>query len=445
MARRGNRRTSGIGPIGGIMALIVLVVGALALLANANRSGAVAQASSDVGGKIGGVINAPIRWGQNAWSSSSAFFGGASLNAELRAENESLKEWRNQVRGMSERMAAYEKLLGMTGEPLPQGKAGRLVAESKSTFSRTAIVNLGAKDGIKVNWIVMNQNGLVGRVIAVGNNSARVLLLGDGDSRVPVMGEVTRARAIASGDKTNAPRLAHLNTPTLMQDGEPVMTSGDDGIYPRGIAVGQAGIAPDKQWRLRLATATGPIDFVRLVPPSNFSAPLDSVTPPPLDAPPTGASTGIVSGAPPPSGAVLPLAPGAAPIPTAATPEAIRAAQTDLARKTAQQAEDAQKLAKKLLAERDAAREVARKAEAARVEAERRAARTARATPSSSPTSRRADSADKSEPSRSARADRPNRSTKKLDPSSVPVAPSALKGAGQTPPTPTATTQEGPQ
>jgi rod shape-determining protein MreC len=442
MARRGNRRTSGIGPIGGVIALTALVVGALALAATGNRSGAVAAVASDIGGAVGGVVTVPVRWWQQGWSSVGSFFGGSKLNAQLKAENESLLDWRNQARAMTERLDAYEKLLGITGERLPGGKAGRLIAESNSTFSRSAIVNLGSKDGVKVNWIVLNQNGLVGRVIAVGNGTSRVLLLGDGDSRVPVMGEVTRARAIASGDKTNAPRLAHLNTPALMQDGERVMTSGDDGIFPRGIAVGQAGIAPDKQWRIRLATTAGPIDFVRLVPPSNFPAPLDPVTPPPLDAPPVGASTSIVGGALPPNGAVLPLAPGATPIPTAATPEAIRAAQTDLARKTAQQAEDAQKLAKKLLAERDAAREAVRKAEAARIAAEQRVARTQRNAQVTEPRSSRGQTDARPQPDRSIRADRPN---KKLDPSSVPVAPSALKGAGQAPATPAPVPPEGPQ
>lgn len=445
MARRGNRRTSGIGPISGIIVLAALVIGAITLVATGNRSGAVSGWASDVSGAIGGVVTAPIRWGQQSWSSMGAYFGGSKQNAKLKAENESLLQWREQARGMSERLAAYEKLLGMTSEPLPRGLSGRLIGETNSTFSRAGIVNVGSKAGVRVNWIVMNQNGLVGRVIAVGDNTSRVLLLGDGDSRVPVMGEVTRARAIASGDKTNAPRLSHLNTPALMQDGERVITSGDDGIFPRGIAVGQAGIAPDKQWRLRLATNTSAVDFVRLVPPSNFPAPPEAVTAPPLDAPPVGASTSLTVGAG--VGSVLPLAPGAAPIPTAATPEAIRAAQTELARKTSQQAIEAQNLAKKLLAERDAAREAVRKAEAARIAAEQRAARTARSAQANGPSSERRGgrATDNATSDATPSPNRPARTTKKMDPKSVPVAPSALKAAGEQQPTPAQPPPEGPQ
>jgi rod shape-determining protein MreC len=430
MARRGNRRTGGISQIGGVVSLTALVITALVFVATGQRTGAIAGVTSDMSGAIGRVITAPVRWGQQGVASVDAFLGGAKLNAKLKAENESLLQWRSQVRAMSERLDSYEKLLGMTKEPLPRGLAGRLVGESNDSFSRVAIVNVGAKDGVQVNWIVLNPNGLVGRVIAVGQTSSRILLLGDGESRVPVMGEVTRARAIASGDKSTAPRLAHLNTPALMQDGERLMTSGDDGIFPRGIAVGQAGIAPDKQWRVRLATSAGPVDFVRLVPPSNFPAPMDSVTPPALDAPPQGTAPNLIGPTPGAAQGILPLAPGAAPVPSAATPEAIRAAQMEIARKTVQQNEESQKLAKKLLAERDAARELARKAEAARIAAEQRAARANRPTQSGEPR---------------VRVERGNVKTKeKLDPNAVPVAPAAAKAARESVPvSPPPTKQEG--
>ena len=181
-----------------------------------------------------------------------------------------------------------------------------------------------------------------------------------------------------------------------------IMTSGDDGIFPRGIAVGQAGIAPDQLWHVRLASNASPIDFVRLIPPSNFPPPLEPLTPPPL----TAVSVGEVPVASV-TGGVLPLAPGAAPVPIAATPEAIRAAQTEVARRAAQQSQVNQALTKKLIAERDAAREVARKAEAARL----LAVRTANTAPRS-----------ETGPTVTSEMPRPL----KVDPPKVPVAPSAL-------------------
>lgn len=322
MARRSNRRGGGAGPLIGVAVLTALISVGATLVVTDQRNGGVAGIASDVAGTVGGVLMTPVRWGEGIASSVSAFFGGAALNHKLIEENRALLQWRDQAKAMAERLDAYEKLHGIKAEQLPQGLTGRLISESSGPFSKSGIVNLGAKAGVKVNWIVLNQNGLVGRVIAVGSDTSRVLFLADGDSRVPVMGEVTRARALVTGDKTSAPRLAHLNTPTLMRDGERVMTSGDDGIFPRGLAVGQAGIAPDKQWRVRLASNAAPIDFVRLIPPSNFPPPVDAVSAPALAPPPAGTAA-----VPSPQGGVLPLAPGAAGVPSAATPEAIRAAQ----------------------------------------------------------------------------------------------------------------------
>jgi rod shape-determining protein MreC len=254
---------------------------------------------------------------------------------------------------MAERLDAYEKLHGVKAEKLPQGFTGRLIAESDGPFSQSGVINLGSKAGVEVNWIVLNQNGLVGRVIAVGSDTSRVLFLADGDSRVPVMGEVTRARALASGDKSLAPKLAHLNTPILMRDGERVMTSGDDGVFPRGIAVGQAGIAPDRQWRVRLASSNSPIDFVRVIPPSSFPPPLEPVTPPVLPAAPTEEVPAV-----PVEGAVMPLAMGAAAVPAAATPDAIRAAQLSRSREL----EAAQAAKARIAQKRKAAEKKAQKA-----------------------------------------------------------------------------------
>jgi rod shape-determining protein MreC len=353
MARRGNRRAGGAGPLIGVAVLTALISVSVTIVLTNGRSGLLAEIGAEVSGTFGRVMMVPVRWVEKAQSSVTSFMGGAVLNQQLKEENRALLQWRDQARAMAERLDAYEKLHGVKAEKLPQGFTGRLIAESDGPFSQSGVINLGSKAGVEVNWIVLNQNGLVGRVIAVGSDTSRVLFLADGDSRVPVMGEVTRARAIASGDKSLAPKLAHLNTPILMRDGERVMTSGDDGVFPRGIAVGQAGIAPDRQWRVRLASSNSPIDFVRVIPPSSFPPPLEPVTPPVLPAAPTEEVPAV-----PVEGAVMPLAMGAAAVPAAATPDAIRAAQLSRSREL----EAAQAAKARIAQKRKAAEKKAQKA-----------------------------------------------------------------------------------
>lgn len=418
MSRRSARRGSGVGPIIGIIALVLALVTAGLIVRGNDRSGGFSAATADIAGFFGGIVAMPVRWVAGFFGSAGDFFGGATLNAKLKAENTALRAWRDEAAALRERLEAYEKLNNIAGEALPQGKTARMIGETSTVFSRTGIVNLGAKSGVAVNWIVVNQYGLVGRVIAVGGGSSRVLLLDDGASRVPVMGEATRVRAMMGGDSSPAPRLTHLNVPTLMRDGERVITSGDDGIFPRGIVVGQSGIAPDRQWRVRLASRSAAIDFVRLIPPSNFPTPKDQLSLPSLAAPPVGASAAIspIDGGT--LGGVLPLAPGAAPVPSAATPQAIAQAQQAIA------------LTKKLTAERDAAREAARRSEVARKAAEDRAER---ASKSASPSRRETPSAKPSTP----------KTNKLADPNSVPIAPSALPPSNPVPSAPQPSAPEG--
>jgi rod shape-determining protein MreC len=352
---------------------------ALTLLVTQPREGqgGLAGLANDLGGMVGSVVGAPVRWVQSAGGWLGSFWGGAERVRELEAENAALIQWRDQARAMSARLDAYEQLHAVRSERLPEGITARLVAETSGPFSRAAIVNAGSAQGVKVNWIVFNQNGLVGRVISVGAGTSRVLLLNDGDSRVPVMGEQSRARGIVLGDKTAAPQLSHLNLPPVLGDNERLMTSGDDGLFPRGIAVGTAGRGPDGKWRVRLASARAPVDFVRLVPPSDFPPPAPAVTPPVI----TPVGEAPVPLASDPATGTLPLAAGAAAVPTSATPEAIAAAQRDAeaARVARAAAEERARALRKAEAERDAARAAQRRAEA---EAERaRAARVRAAEP----------------------------------------------------------------
>ncbi len=344
MARRSVRGDSGRGGLVAAVAVTALAAGALTFALGSVRnpsSGGIQGVVSDAGGAIGGVFSIPLRWVDGIGDTVGSFLADAAELRRLRAENAALMQWRDQALTLAERLEAYERLYGIRGDGIGQGVATRIVSETGGPFTRTGIIGAGRQQGVGVNWVVFDTRGLVGRVIAVGTSTSRVLLLTDGDSRVPVMGETTRARAILQGDKTAAPLLSHLNLPPIIREDERLLTSGDDGLFPRGIAVGVAATGPDGRMRVRLASDRAPLDFVRAVPPTSFPAPPDAVTLPELAPPPAAPLPAITAGA------ILPGVPGAAGVPAAATPEAIRAAQ---------QAQD----------EARATREALRKAEAER-------------------------------------------------------------------------------
>ncbi|MBN8649739.1 MAG: rod shape-determining protein MreC, partial [Caulobacterales bacterium] len=326
MARRNGynrRREGGLGNWASLVVLIALIGGG-AFLVKSQMGASVGAYGNDFGAKIGAIINAPINFVQNGFSNIGAIFTNAEEVRRLKRENKALLEWRDGARAIAEKLETYEKLNNIAGDNNNKILTGRLVAEINGPFAKSGLVNIGSNQGVAANWVVVNQYGMVGRVVSVGKDSARVLLLNDSDSRLPIMGEKTRGRAMLIGDKTDAPRLEHLNIPALIAKGERILTSGDDGIIPRGINVGTADIGPDGKWRVKLSVYGNPIDYVKLIAPNYI--------PPPKDKTNGIIKDGVISfdGADArtdAAGAILPLDSGAAQIPVNSSPEAIAQAQ----------------------------------------------------------------------------------------------------------------------
>ena len=190
----------------------------------------------------------------------------------LRVEKRGLERWRDSARAMSARMAEYERLLDIMDEPLAEELSARVISEKNGPFANTMLANAGSKRGVDVGDSVINTNGLVGRVIRTGGSTSRILLLTDYNSRIPVMGRVSLDRALLVGDRKTGARLDFAETPDLIVEGEEWVTSGDDGLFPRGLTVGWAH-RDEEGWRLDLAMQMAPVDFVRIIPPPEFPTP----------------------------------------------------------------------------------------------------------------------------------------------------------------------------
>ena len=85
----------------------------------------------------------------------------------------------------------------------------------------------------------MDGLGLVGRIAGVGERSARVILLTDASSRVPAVVRPSGQRAIVAGDNGRAPALEFIDQTDELQPGDRVVSSGDGGLYPPDILIGQ--------------------------------------------------------------------------------------------------------------------------------------------------------------------------------------------------------------
>lgn len=186
-------------------------------------------------------------------------------NARLRAENERLLNWQHVARELAAENTQLKSLLNMAAPPAQTFMTARVVADAGGAFVRSVLVNAGERDGIKKGEVAITGDGLVGRVITVGERSSRVLLLTDLNSRIPVELENSREQAVLAGDNTDLPQLVHLAERVPVTVGDRVVTSGRAGAFPPGLPVGVVTSVNDSDIRVQPYISWSRLEFVRVV------------------------------------------------------------------------------------------------------------------------------------------------------------------------------------
>ncbi|MDP3735977.1 MAG: rod shape-determining protein MreC [Hyphomonadaceae bacterium] len=269
-----GRRRSGEPRVGAraiVVGLGLSMVGVLAIQTSSTVRGGIDISRRSMDGAEANL--ASFSSGIGAWSFG---FGrtkeDAARIAELEAKVRDLYRWEDLANTMTLRMQRYEQLLGLVGETQGDSVMARVVAEENGPFAATRIANAGAANRVREGYAAINENGLIGRVVRVGEYTSRILLVTDFSSRIPVMGSQSGDRALLVGDSVSGARLMEPETPDKIIEGEMWVTSGDDGQMPLGVKVGRAR-KDDAEWRVDLSMHDGAVDYVRLVPPPDFAAP----------------------------------------------------------------------------------------------------------------------------------------------------------------------------
>lgn len=190
----------------------------------------------------------------------------AEENARLRQQLIEARYWEDLAYRQRDRIEIYEDALNVDTQAIQDRIGAWTVADPRGPFVRARLIGRGAQSGIEDGYPVINLYGLVGRVYETGQRSARVLLLTDLNSRIPVMADRSNARAILVGDNTPYPRLEYVGRQPDIEPGDRIVSSGDDGILPRGLPVGEAVETREGGWRVRLYSDQAPIDFVWVWP-----------------------------------------------------------------------------------------------------------------------------------------------------------------------------------
>lgn len=184
------------------------------------------------------VLSEPFRQVAAFTSSVTGLSEMRAENAQLRSENARLREWYQTALMLDAENQSLHSLLNVKPDPAHRFITARVVADSGNAFVKSAIVSAGGDDLVQKGQAVLSGDGLVGRIIESGRNSSRVLLLTDVNSRIPVILEGSRQKAILSGANDDMPVLKYLPDDIEIKEGTRIITSGNGGMFMPGLPIG---------------------------------------------------------------------------------------------------------------------------------------------------------------------------------------------------------------
>ena len=186
-------------------------------------------------------------------------------NQELRQELQRMKAWREAAIQFEQENARLLDLNKVKLNPKLSSVSGRILADSGSRFRQTALINLGRQDGLMEGWAAMDGLGLVGRVVAVGERASRIIFVTDSTSQIPVKIMPSNRRAILSGNNNQRPQLNFVEGAEQIKPGDRIETSGDGGVFPPDLLVGQVVQASDGLFEAILAADFQRLELLRVV------------------------------------------------------------------------------------------------------------------------------------------------------------------------------------
>jgi rod shape-determining protein MreC len=176
-----------------------------------------------------------------------------------------MKSWKEAALQLEQENARLLDLNKVRLDPNFTFVTGVVLADSGSPFRQSVLLNVGERDGILDGWATMDGVGLVGRISGVGRATSRVILLTDSNSRIPVSIQPSGQKAIIAGDNSPRPPVEFLENSDVVRPGDRVVSSGDGGVFPAGILIGEAVLGSDGRLRVDLADDYERLEFLRVL------------------------------------------------------------------------------------------------------------------------------------------------------------------------------------
>jgi rod shape-determining protein MreC len=279
-----------VGPVEGSQTLLrrmlvgglVMVAAALLVLAKIDLQvlAFLSDRAGDVSAPVLRVLNAPLAAARHGADRLGRLLALEAENERLREENRRLLAWQAEATRLSVQNEALREVLRVPRvEAAPVWTNARIVGDSGSSFVQSRLIDAGSDRGVAPGMAVLTEAGMVGRVVRVGRSTARILLVTDFSSRIPVIVEGSRERAILQGDNGPLPTLQFLSRTARIAIGERVLTSGDGGVLPAGLLVGEVAAVQQGRIDVRPLVDWSRLDWVAVLRAEAPAEPEDEAGP----------------------------------------------------------------------------------------------------------------------------------------------------------------------
>ena len=185
-------------------------------------------------------------------------------NQELKNELQKMQGWREAALQLEQANAKLRALNKLKLNPSLVFLTGEVLADVGGPFNQSALINVGALDGIKEGAAVLDGLGLVGRIATLGKETSRIIFLTDSNFSIPVTILPIRAKAIMRGNNSLFPELSFFDSEAKIQPGYRVVTSGSDGYFVPDLLIGSV-IESESNFLINLAADFANIEFLRVL------------------------------------------------------------------------------------------------------------------------------------------------------------------------------------
>ena len=217
-----------------LLSVYILTVGARGQLKNEPLSALLMWIMRPLQIAAQGTVN----WISTVHESYDTLAGFRAENERLRKRIQALEVERQKLLEAQVSNSRLTQLLDLRSHLPGAAITASIIGHSVTSWFQSCLLDKGSSDGVRKGMAVVTPLGVVGQVVSVTPRTAKVLLLTDANSGIDVLVQRTRTRGIVSGSLENGTVLKYVKRSEDVQEGDRLITSGVDGVFPKSLLVG---------------------------------------------------------------------------------------------------------------------------------------------------------------------------------------------------------------